>query len=69
MTMDERIARINELAHKAKAEGLTPEETAERDKLRREYIDSVKGNLAVQLDSIRVKQPDGSLKPLEKKNK
>jgi len=67
--MEERIARINELAHKAKGEGLTDEETIERDQLRREYIDSVKGNLAAQLGSVRVKQPDGSLKPLQKKNK
>ena len=43
--MDEKkIARINELAHKAKAEGLTPEETAERDALRQEYLNAVMAN-------------------------
>ena len=35
---DEKIARINELYHKSKAEGLTPEETEEQKALRREYI-------------------------------
>ena len=36
MNMNEVIARINELARKAKSpEGLTAEELAERDKLRR----------------------------------
>ena len=45
MNMNEVIARINALAKKAKEEGLTPEETAERDKLRRIYIDSYKASL------------------------
>ena len=35
MTMDEKIARINALAHKAKAEGLTDEEKEEQAQLRR----------------------------------
>ena len=44
MTMDEKIARINALAHKAKAEGLTDEEKEEQAQLRRDYIDSVKAD-------------------------
>ena len=52
MNMDEVIARINVLAKKAKTEPLTPEEIAERDKLRRIYIDSVKSSLTGQLDNL-----------------
>ena len=66
---ESRIARINELAHKAKAEGLSDEEIAERDVLRREYIDAFKGNLATQLESIRIKNPDGTLTKVQKKKK
>ena len=62
MNMDEVIARINELARKAKAEGLTEEETAERDKLRRIYIDSVVGNLKGQLEHTTIVYPDGTKK-------
>ena len=65
----EKIDRINELAHKAKTpEGLTPEELAERDVLRREYIDSYKRSLIGQLDNTYIQYPDGSKKKLEKKN-
>jgi len=67
MKMDEVIARINALAKKAKTEGLTPEETAERDKLRRIYIDSVKANLQGQLDNTYILRPDGSKQKLEHK--
>ncbi len=67
MNMNEVIARINALAHKAKAEGLTPEETAERDKLRRIYIDSVKANLVGQLDNTYIVRPDGSKQKIEHK--
>lgn len=57
MNMDQVIARINVLAKKAKSEGLTAEETAERDKLRRIYIDSVKANLTGQLDNTYILRP------------
>ena len=63
----EKIDRINALARKAKAEGLTPEELAERDVLRREYIDSVKASLVGHLDNTVIQHPDGSRTPLRKK--
>lgn len=65
----EKIDRINELARKAKTpEGLTPGETAERDVLRREYIDSFKRSLVGQLDNTYIQYPDGSKKKLGKKD-
>ena len=67
MNMSAVITRINVLAKKAKTDGLTAEETAERDKLRRIYIDSVKANLVGQLDNTYVLQPDGTKKKLERK--
>ena len=67
MNMNDVIARINQLAHKAKAEGLTEEETAERDKLRRIYIDSVKANLVGQLENTYIVYPDGTKKKVEHK--
>ena len=67
MKIDEVVARINVLAKKAKAEGLTPEELAERDKLRRIYIDSVKANLVGQLENTYILQPDGTKKKVTKK--
>ena len=68
MTMDEVIARINELARKVKAgETLTPQETEERAKLRRMYIDSVVGNLKGELDNTTIVYPDGSKKKVTKK--
>ena len=63
----EKIARINALARKAKAEGLTPEETAERDALRREYIDAYKRSLTAQLDNTYIQYPDGTRRKLENK--
>lgn len=67
MNMDQVIARINELAKKAKAEGLTPEELTERDKLRRIYIDSVKASLVGHLDNTYIVRPDGSKEKLKPK--
>ena len=67
MNMNEVIARINELAAKNKAEGLTPEELTERDKLRRIYIDSVKANLVGQLENTTILYPDGTKKKVTRK--
>lgn len=67
MEMEKVILRINELAKKAKQQGLSPEETGERDKLRRIYIDSVKANLTSQLENTYVLTPDGRKKKLERK--
>lgn len=60
MNINEVIARINELAKKAKTEGLTDEELQERDKLRRIYIDNVKANLVGQLENTYIVSPDGT---------
>ena len=68
MSINDTIARINELAKKAKTEGLTPEELAERDKLRRIYIDSVKANLVGQLENTYYVDAKGNKTPLKKKN-
>ena len=68
MKMDDVIARINQLASKAKTIGLTEEETAERDRLRRIYIDSVKASLTGQLDNTYIVHPDGSKTKLNKKS-
>ena len=58
--MEDTIRRINELAHKAKTVGLTEEEIAERDVLRKQYIASVSRNLCSQLDRTYVVEPDGT---------
>ena len=66
--MDEKmIARINELYHKSKAEGLTEEELKEQQILRREYIDAFKRNLRSQLDNISIVEKDGSITDLGEK--
>lgn len=66
--MDEqKIKRINELARKAKAEGLSDEEKKEQKILRQEYIDAVRRNLKSQLDNIDVEQKDGTIVNLGEK--
>ncbi|KQX67970.1 uncharacterized protein YnzC (UPF0291/DUF896 family) [Paenibacillus sp. V4I3] len=51
--MEQNIERINELARKAKTVGLTDAEIDERNELRKKYIEAFRGNLKVQLDSIK----------------
>jgi uncharacterized protein YnzC (UPF0291/DUF896 family) len=63
--IQDTIKRINELARKAKTEGLTPEEINERDALRRIYIDSVRQNLTAQLDNTYIVDEKGNKRKLK----
>ena len=68
MQQDEsRINRINELARKAKAEGLTPEEKAEQQRLRKEFLAVFRMNLQTQLDNIDIEEEDGTITNLGEK--
>ena len=62
-----KIDRINELARKSKAEGLTTAEREEQQVLRKEYIEAIRGNLKSQLDTIDMVNPDGSVENLGEK--
>lgn len=64
---DKSIARINELYHKSKAEGLTEAEAREQKVLRRQYIDDFKRNLRGQLNNISIQEADGSITDLGEK--
>jgi uncharacterized protein YnzC (UPF0291/DUF896 family) len=62
-----KIDRINYLARKSREEGLTEEEKAEQAVLRREYIDSYKRSLEMQLENTSILYQDGTKKKLKKK--
>ena len=63
----ERIDRINELARKAKAEGLTDAEKAEQAELRAEYIKDFRASLRGTLNNISIQEKDGSITNLGEK--
>ena len=63
----EKIDRINELARKKKAEGLTPEELEEQAALRAEYIAGFRASLTAQLDNTILVDPDGNRTPVKRK--
>ena len=65
---DEKIGRINELYNKAKNEGLTEEEKAEQQALRKQSIADFRRNLRGQLDNISIKEADGSITNLGEKH-
>ncbi len=67
MTTDELIKRINELAAKNRAAGLTDEELAERAELRAEYIRRFRKSLTASLDSVRYIGEDGREHKLKKR--
>ena len=64
---EKKIARINELYHKSKAEGLTEKEKKEQQILRREYIEAFKMSLRGQLNNISIQEKDGTITNLGEK--
>lgn len=64
---ENKIDRINELAKKAKAQGLSEAEKAEQKALREEYIAGFRKSLKAQLDNTIVVNPDGTSYRLEQK--
>lgn len=67
--MEKTIARINELAKKAKTpEGLTDAERAEQAELRQKYLSNFRAGLRQQLDSIVIQDEQGNKRKLSKKN-
>ncbi len=64
----EKIDRINELAHKSKTPaGLTPEEKAEQQALREEYLADFRRSLLSQLEHTSIQEPDGTIHKLAQK--
>ena len=62
--MDELIKRINELAKKKKAVGLTPAELEEQAQLRKKYLENFRAGFKQRLENIDVETPDGKVRPL-----
>lgn len=63
-----KLDRINELAKKAKNEGLSEEELAERKILREEFLAEFRQSFTGILDNTYLKRPDGTKEKLKKKD-
>lgn len=59
MISDEKIARINELAKKKKAEGLTDAEKKEQKLLREEYLSTFRSGMRHHIEGMKIVDPDG----------
>lgn len=63
----EKIERINFLARKSKAEGLTEAEKAEQKSLREEYLAEIRYSFGQTLEHTVIQYPDGTRKKVTKK--
>ncbi len=63
----QEIERINALARKKKAEGLTDAEAVEQQELRQKYLREFRASVQGTLDRVYLQQEDGSYKKLERK--
>ena len=76
MMSEKKLARINDLAKKAKTEDrLTKKEKAEQDTLRKEYLQNIRSSFTNQITTMTVIDPEGNdvtpdkVKQLKKENK
>ncbi|SFI02066.1 Uncharacterized protein YnzC, UPF0291/DUF896 family [Pseudobutyrivibrio sp. OR37] len=67
MITEKDIARINELYHKSKAEGLSDAEKEEQAALRKAYIAAIRGNIRAQLNNIDLVDEKGNVENLGEK--
>lgn len=67
LTMEQKIARINELYHKSQTQGLSEEEKAEQAALRKAYVENIRAGLRSQLNNIDIQNEDGSIENLGEK--
>ena len=63
-----KIERINELARKKKAGGLTEAESAEQNELRHEYLAEFRESMKAMLDNTVIQEPDGTRHKLKQKD-
>ncbi|WML43810.1 DUF896 domain-containing protein [Neobacillus sp. PS3-40] len=74
MLSKDKMARINELAKKAKGTGLTETEAKEQSKLRSEYLATFRASMLNTLSSVKIVDPEGNdvtpekVKAMKKKN-
>ena len=64
-----KLERINELARKSKAEGITEEEKLEQAQLRAEYIAEFRAQFTGILDNTYIQRPDGTKESVKDKKK
>lgn len=60
MLSKEKIARINELANKAKVEELSAKEKAEQQELRKEYLEAFRGGMRHHIEGMKVVDQEGT---------
>ena len=63
-----KLQRINELARIKKERERTAEETAERDALRKEYLDEWRKGAIEVLENTYIQTPDGKKHKLQRKD-
>lgn len=60
MLSKEKLARINELARKAKQSRLTEEEAKEQTLLRKEYLETFRSSMLNTLQGVTIVDPNGT---------